>query len=174
MFSTFTCSPPDPHPPAFLSTPTLHFRPPPPALANVATVQTTPPPFPAAPLIAFITVSMGAAARSNLLIMCCISGGPGAGMEHRGMPGSARPQALLRFRSAFAGTPHSSLAHLMEAGPVGSPHNHHYQHQPVASSCDCRLEPFTSGSTCFKILLTKYCQSQWLSFLIFMYFFLIG
>lgn len=30
---------------------------------------------------------MGAAARSNLLIMYCISTGPGAGMEHRGMPG---------------------------------------------------------------------------------------
>lgn len=38
---------------------------------------------------------MGAAARSNLLIMCCISGGPGAGMEHRGMPGSASGSPLL-------------------------------------------------------------------------------
>lgn len=47
------------------------------------------------PLIAFISVSMGAAARSNLLIMYCISTGPGAGMEHRGVPGSDARSALL-------------------------------------------------------------------------------
>lgn len=47
------------------------------------------------PLIAFISVSMGAAARSNLLIMYCISTGPGAGMEHRGVPRSATRSALL-------------------------------------------------------------------------------
>lgn len=43
------------------------------------------------PLIAFISVSMGAASRSNLLIMCRISSGPGAGMEHRGRPGCTLP-----------------------------------------------------------------------------------
>lgn len=37
---------------------------------------------------------MGAAARSNLLIMWCISSGPGAGMEHRGKPGLGFCSAL--------------------------------------------------------------------------------
>lgn len=59
------------------------------------------------PLIAFINVSMGAAARSNLLIMCCISTGPGAGMEHRGTPGWDSCSPLLR--SAFTRTPTSML-----------------------------------------------------------------
>lgn len=94
---------------------------------------------------------MGAAARSNLLIMCCISGGPGAGMEHRGMPGSASGSPLLLL--CLHRDPHPPAwwrqgQHYTWFTP---PTHQHHQHQPVSSSCDCRLEPFAFGSTCSKI-----------------------
>lgn len=110
VFFTFTCGPPAPPVPFHLHSP---LPSPSTAVANVATIQKYPLPFPAAPLIAFITVSMGAAARSNLLIMCCISGGPGAGMEHRGMPGSASGSPAFTLPSQ--GPP---PVRLMEAGPA--------------------------------------------------------
>lgn len=70
------------------------------------------------PLIAFISVSMGAAARSNLLIMYCISTGPGAGMEHRGVPGcDARSALLLPGRLLPF---YRSTAHLLFLPSVGN------------------------------------------------------